>query len=159
LSILELTTNAGIVSDALKYVIQKTEQLNTLQNTDNKIEELEKKTRLQTEYFSGAELVKQMERIKTLIIERQCDDCNVGDRHEFHCLPHKKRDKKALAKCRQPLKCPACNSQIHTYTKEVFRNVPYFNKDTKPKTITVKRTCSGSGSDCGFSHKDEMPTR
>jgi hypothetical protein len=41
LSILELTTNAGIVSDALKYVTQKTEQLNTLQNTDNKIEELE----------------------------------------------------------------------------------------------------------------------
>ena len=40
--------------------------------------------------------------------------------------------------------CYACNSQIHTYTKEVYRNVPYFNKDTKPKTITVKRTCSGS---------------
>jgi hypothetical protein len=39
--ILDMTTNARIVSDALKYVTQKTEQLNTLQNTDNKIEELE----------------------------------------------------------------------------------------------------------------------
>ena len=81
-----------------------------------------------------------MQRIKTLIIERQCesDDCNVGDRHEFHCLAHQEWDKKALAECRQSLKCPACNSQIHTYTKEVYRNVPYFNKDARPKTITVK---------------------
>jgi hypothetical protein len=33
-----MTTNAGIVSDALKYVIQKTEQLNTL-NTLQKLGE------------------------------------------------------------------------------------------------------------------------
>ena len=99
-----------------------------------------------------------MQRINTLIIERQCesDDCNVGDRHEFHCLAHQEWDRKALAKSRQPLKCPACNSQINTYTKEVYRSVPYFNKDAKPRTITVKRTCSGSDSKCGFSHKDEM---
>jgi len=99
-----------------------------------------------------------MQRIKTLIIERQCDgdNCNVGDRHEFHCLVHQEWDKKALAESRRPLKCPACNNQIHTYTKEVYRNVPHFNKDTKPKTITVKRTCSGSSSNCGFSHRDEM---
>jgi predicted transcriptional regulator len=37
--ILELTTNAGIVSDALKYITQKTEQVNTLQKLDERIEE------------------------------------------------------------------------------------------------------------------------
>ena len=36
--ILDMSTNAGIVSDALKYVIQKTEQLNTL-NTLQKLGE------------------------------------------------------------------------------------------------------------------------
>ena len=29
-----MSTNAGIVSDALKYVTQKTEQVNTLKNLD-----------------------------------------------------------------------------------------------------------------------------
>ncbi len=33
-----MTTNAGIVSDALKYVTQKTEQLNTLQKLDERID-------------------------------------------------------------------------------------------------------------------------
>ena len=37
--ILDMTTNAGIVSDALKYVTQKTERLNTLQKVDERIEE------------------------------------------------------------------------------------------------------------------------
>jgi hypothetical protein len=31
----------GIVSDALKYVTQKTEQVNTLQKLDERIEEME----------------------------------------------------------------------------------------------------------------------
>jgi hypothetical protein len=36
-----MTTNAGIVSDALKYVTQKIEQLNTLQKLDYKIDSTE----------------------------------------------------------------------------------------------------------------------
>jgi hypothetical protein len=39
--ILDMTTNAGIVSDALKYVTQKTEQINTLQKLDDRIEATE----------------------------------------------------------------------------------------------------------------------
>ncbi|MGI8834343.1 MAG: hypothetical protein ACR2IS_17125 [Nitrososphaeraceae archaeon] len=39
--ILEMSTNAGIVSDALKYVTQKTEQVNTLQKLDERIESME----------------------------------------------------------------------------------------------------------------------
>ena len=39
--ILDMSTNAGIVSDALKYVTQKTEQLSTLQKIDERIEETE----------------------------------------------------------------------------------------------------------------------
>ena len=33
-----MSTNAGIVSDTFKYVTQKTEQLNTLQKLDDRIE-------------------------------------------------------------------------------------------------------------------------
>ena len=40
-SILDMTTNFGIVSDALKYVTQKTEQLNTLHKLDERIEATE----------------------------------------------------------------------------------------------------------------------
>ena len=36
-----MSTNAGIVLDALKYVTQKTEQVNTLQKLDERIEEQE----------------------------------------------------------------------------------------------------------------------
>ena len=41
--VLDMTTNAGIVSDALKYVTQKTEQVNTLQQQklDERIEATE----------------------------------------------------------------------------------------------------------------------
>ena len=39
--ILDMTTNAGIVSDALKYITQKTEQNNTLQKLDDRIEKQE----------------------------------------------------------------------------------------------------------------------
>ena len=38
--ILEISTNAGIVSDALKYVTQQKEQLASLQKMDDKIEEM-----------------------------------------------------------------------------------------------------------------------
>lgn len=36
--ILDMSTNAGIVSDALKYVSQKTEQVNTLQKMEDRLE-------------------------------------------------------------------------------------------------------------------------
>lgn len=39
--IMDLCTNAGIISDAMKYVAQKTGQLDTLQKLDEKIEEIE----------------------------------------------------------------------------------------------------------------------
>jgi hypothetical protein len=39
--ILDMTTNAGIVSDALKFVTQKKEQVDTLQKLDERIEEME----------------------------------------------------------------------------------------------------------------------
>jgi IS30 family transposase len=39
--IMDLCTNAGIVSDALKFVTNKREQLDTLQKIDDKIEEME----------------------------------------------------------------------------------------------------------------------
>jgi hypothetical protein len=49
--ILDMTTNAGIVSDALKYVERKKEQLNTIKRIDEKIDALEEEKRqLQTEY-------------------------------------------------------------------------------------------------------------
>ena len=38
--ILDMTTNAGIVSDALKYVEKRTEQLTTMQRLDDKLDEL-----------------------------------------------------------------------------------------------------------------------
>jgi hypothetical protein len=41
--ILDMTTNAGIVSDAMKFVTQKKEQLDTLQKIDERIEEIETK--------------------------------------------------------------------------------------------------------------------
>ena len=42
--ILDMTTNAGIVSDALKYVTHKTEQVNTLQKIDERTEAIEEET-------------------------------------------------------------------------------------------------------------------
>ena len=39
-----MTTNSGIVSDALKYVTHKTEQINTLQKIDERIEAIEEET-------------------------------------------------------------------------------------------------------------------
>jgi len=42
--IMDLCTNAGIVSDALKFVQQKTEQINTLQKLDERIETIEEET-------------------------------------------------------------------------------------------------------------------
>jgi predicted transcriptional regulator len=42
--LMDLCTNAGIVSDALKYVTQKTEQVNTLQKLDERIETIEDET-------------------------------------------------------------------------------------------------------------------
>jgi hypothetical protein len=38
---MDLCTNAGIVSDAIKYVIQKQEQINILQKLDERIEAIE----------------------------------------------------------------------------------------------------------------------
>jgi hypothetical protein len=38
---MDLCTNAGIVSDALKFVERKKEQLDTLQMIDERIEEIE----------------------------------------------------------------------------------------------------------------------
>jgi hypothetical protein len=35
---MDLTTNGAIVTDAIKYVTQKTEQVNTLQKLDERIE-------------------------------------------------------------------------------------------------------------------------
>ena len=42
--ILDMSTNAGIVSDALKYAAQKTEQLNTIQKLGERIEAVEEET-------------------------------------------------------------------------------------------------------------------
>src|SRR5215204_5136962 len=39
--ILDMTTNAGIVSDAMKFVTQKKEQIDTLQKIDERIEAME----------------------------------------------------------------------------------------------------------------------
>ena len=39
--ILDMSTNAGIVSDALKYVTQKTEQVNTLQKIEDRLEAIQ----------------------------------------------------------------------------------------------------------------------
>jgi hypothetical protein len=41
--ILDMTTNAGVISDALKFVTQKKDQLDTLQKIDERIEEMEEK--------------------------------------------------------------------------------------------------------------------
>jgi hypothetical protein len=42
--IMDLTTNGAVVTDAIKYVTQKTEQVNTLQKLDEKIEALDGET-------------------------------------------------------------------------------------------------------------------
>lgn len=42
--ITDLTTNGAVVTDAIKYVTQKTEQVNTLQKLDEKIEALDGET-------------------------------------------------------------------------------------------------------------------
>ena len=42
--ILDMSTNAGIISDAMKYVTQKTEQVNALQKLDEQITEEEATT-------------------------------------------------------------------------------------------------------------------
>jgi transcriptional regulator of heat shock response len=42
--ILDMSTNAGVVSDALKYVTQQKEQLASLQKIDDKIEKIEQET-------------------------------------------------------------------------------------------------------------------
>jgi predicted transcriptional regulator len=42
---MDLTTNGAIVTDAMKYVIQKTEQVNTLQKLDERIEGIEEEER------------------------------------------------------------------------------------------------------------------
>jgi hypothetical protein len=39
--IMDLTTNGAIVTDAIKYVTQKAEQVNTLQKLDERIETIE----------------------------------------------------------------------------------------------------------------------
>ena len=39
--IMDLCTNAGIVSDALKFVTQKKDQIDTMQKLDKKIEEID----------------------------------------------------------------------------------------------------------------------
>jgi hypothetical protein len=41
--ILDMTTNAGVISDALKFVTQKKDQLDTLQKIDERTEEMEEK--------------------------------------------------------------------------------------------------------------------
>jgi hypothetical protein len=42
--VMDLTTNGVVVTDALKYVTQKTEQVNTLQKIDERIESMEEST-------------------------------------------------------------------------------------------------------------------
>jgi hypothetical protein len=42
--ILDMTTNAGVISDAMKFVTQKKGQLDTLQKIDDRIEEMEEET-------------------------------------------------------------------------------------------------------------------
>jgi hypothetical protein len=42
--ILDMTTNAGIISDAMKFVTQKKEQLDTLQKLDDRIEAIGEET-------------------------------------------------------------------------------------------------------------------
>ena len=43
--IMDFTTNGAVITDAMKYVIQKTEQVNTLQKLDEKIEGIEEEER------------------------------------------------------------------------------------------------------------------
>jgi hypothetical protein len=42
--ILEMSTNAGVVSDALKFVTQSEQKINTLQKLDERIEAIEEET-------------------------------------------------------------------------------------------------------------------
>ena len=42
--IMDLTTNGAVITDAMKYVIQKTEQVNTLQKPDERIDGMEEET-------------------------------------------------------------------------------------------------------------------
>ena len=42
---MDLTTNGAVITDAMKYVTQKTEQVNTLQKLDEKIEGIVKEER------------------------------------------------------------------------------------------------------------------
>jgi hypothetical protein len=42
--IMDLTTNGVVITDAMNYVIQKTEQVNTLQKLDERIDVIEEET-------------------------------------------------------------------------------------------------------------------
>jgi transposase len=42
-SIMDLTTNGVVITDAMKYVIQKSEQVNTLQKMDKRVEGIEER--------------------------------------------------------------------------------------------------------------------
>jgi hypothetical protein len=46
--IMDLTTNGVVITDAMKYVIQKTEQVNTLQKLDERIETMEEEEEEET---------------------------------------------------------------------------------------------------------------
>jgi hypothetical protein len=50
--IMDLCTNAGVVSEAMKFVTKKEEQINSLQTLDGKVEVLEGETTTANEYFS-----------------------------------------------------------------------------------------------------------
>jgi hypothetical protein len=49
--IMDLCTNAGVVSEAMKFVTKKEEQINSLQTLDGKVEVLEGETTTANEYF------------------------------------------------------------------------------------------------------------
>jgi hypothetical protein len=49
--ILDMTTNAGIVSDALKFVTHKQEQLDTIQKIDERVEATEEEDKTTNSIF------------------------------------------------------------------------------------------------------------
>jgi hypothetical protein len=50
---MDLTTNGVVITDAMKYVTQKTEQVNTLQKLDERIEAAEEAEQEETTTTNG----------------------------------------------------------------------------------------------------------
>jgi hypothetical protein len=71
---MELTTNGVVITDAIKYVTQKTEQLDTLQKIDERIEEAARTEEDQTTTNGVFQIDDIINKANTNIDHARCSD-------------------------------------------------------------------------------------